>query len=555
MSRLHHEIDEVSSLLSSLNAEYGRLGSGSGKRRKSKSGAKEGEEGEEEEDKSKSKEGRLRHGDVKFGRLPLFPSVVLLSSSTIKWLLPLNGCSVNTTLYYCLEERERTRGGSSGGSSGGGLATKSKEGGVSGATYSRVQSTISRTLHEMYGNDVVDSNGSGSRHGRGGSGEIVGLCGDHRREGVQSDSSNLNFDEKMLFTQFLSSHPDVLQGKEGSNVGSKEERHYAPATVHHLLETKMCHDLCQRLDSEGRGKLKMHYPDALRDANLTLYYVNAAASGSNTSSGSSNSGSSNSSSRKGLSHPSPLVGCMMSVVEPTALRELCGIYAVTGEEEDSNVGNSRSKVQELPTSMSIFGSERASGGGGDQRKDDSHRRLSYFVLHNPTTRSVQSCLEKLAAKTRKKRGLARKQDCYMGLVEKERVAAVEYSKNKPIPGSRSRSKSKESEEEATGSTVPCVALLVGVELPHRSSKGESGEGREGGEGDAEKKEERLKLEDKTATTSTVDKVTTSDQSKIEKKIITGLSVGSFCRWRGCLCKGTKIPVLSSGKQSKHALCR
>ena len=55
MSRLHHEIDEVSSLLSSLNAEYGRLGSGSAKRRKSKSGAKEGKEGEEEEDKSKSK--------------------------------------------------------------------------------------------------------------------------------------------------------------------------------------------------------------------------------------------------------------------------------------------------------------------------------------------------------------------------------------------------------------------------------------------------------------------------------------------------------------------
>ena len=385
----------------------------------------------------------------------------------------------------------------------------------------------------MYGNDVVDSNGSASGHGRGGgsgsSGEIVGLCGDHRREGVQSDSSNLNFDEKMLFTQFLSSHPDVLRVKEGS----KEERHYAPATVHHLLETKMCHDLCQRLDSEGRGKLKMHYPDALRDANLTLYYVNAAASGSNTSSGSSNS-----SSRKELSRPSPLVGCMMSVVEPTALRELCGMYAVTGEEEESNVGNSRSTVQELPTSMSIFGSERASGGGGDQRKDDSHRRLSYFVLHNPTTRSVQSCLEKLAAKARKKRGLARKQDCYMGLVEKERVAAVEYSKNKPIPGSRSRSKSKESEEEATGSTVPCVALLVGVELPHRSSGGESREGGEGGEGGAEKKEERLKLEDKTATTSTVDKVTTSDQSKIEKKIITGLSVGSFCRWRGCLCKGT-----------------
>ena len=65
-------------------------------------------------------------------------------------------------------------------------------------------------------------------------------------------------------------------------------------------------------------------------------------------------------------------------------------------------------------------------------------------------------------------------------MEKERVAAVEYSKNKPIPGqSRSRSKSKESEEEATGSTVPCVALLVGVELPHRASKGKRGEG--GGE--------------------------------------------------------------------------
>ena len=84
MSRLHHEIDEVSSLLSSLNAEYGRLGSGSAKRRKSKSGAKEGKEGEEEEDKSKSKEGRHK---IEIDDLSVF-SRYAQGKFTTGWIIP-----------------------------------------------------------------------------------------------------------------------------------------------------------------------------------------------------------------------------------------------------------------------------------------------------------------------------------------------------------------------------------------------------------------------------------------------------------------------------------
>jgi hypothetical protein len=54
--------------------------------------------------------------------------------------------------------------------------------------------------------------------------------------------------------------------------------------------------------------------------------------------------------------------------------------------------------------------------------------------------------------------------------------------------------------------------------------------------------------------SAVPSSSSSSEPSTGSSIISGLAVGSFCRWRGCLCKGTKIPVLSSGKQSKHALC-
>ena len=154
------------------------------------------------------------------------------------------------------------------------------------------------------------------------------------------------------------------------------------------------------------------------------------------------------------------------------------------------------------------------------------------------------------------------------------MAAVEYGRNKPIPGSssshRNRSKKdKDEDEAATGSTVPSLALLVGVYLPHRhettkrmkqlsdnnQEKDELGSSNTNNtENEEAKKVESVSNVKRRKSSSAAPSSSSSFGTSTGSSIISGLAVGSFCRWRGCLCKGTKIPVLSSGKQSKHALC-
>ena len=74
---------------------------------------------------------------------------------------------------------------------------------------------------------------------------------------------------------------------------------------------------------------------------------------------------------------------------------------------------------------------------------------------------------------------------------------------------------KDSKGRSVESTVPCVALLVGVELPHRDNSSEAKE-------HVEHRNKRCK--------------------SIEEPV-SGLSVGGFCRWRGCLCRGTKVSMV------------
>ena len=634
VSRLHHNNEEVAILLAALNKEYAKLsadGSGSKKKKDSSKGDDDEEKQEHQDDdnKSKSKRLKLRHSNAQGRssgkssgsngggggdgssndgpglRLPLFPAVVQMSSSVIKWLLPPSGCSVNSAIYYCLEARteqwsshrsgSRSNSTSNGSSSASPTAThtKSTEGTVSGATYARVQHAVCKVLADLY---------TGSSGGNSSSAEgpvlpmtVFETCNEHRNSlgsnsrGVLQQCALMS-DEQRLVEQFLISYPDVVRVRD---VDSGRVLHFAPASVLQIFETQICHTVCQALSKEGKSKVHAHYPpDAvMRTADLKLYHLDKETGKKNKTRNHGQSG--------GDRTVSPLIGSQMVVLGQVPMRELCSMYGVAGEVDNENNGGRGgpglgSGAKALPNSMSIFNSdakvlrnngEEPEGRGEQEEQGDrenrenreggtDHSKLSYFVLHNPTTKAVQLFLDKRLARSKKAR-LARKQDCYGGLVEKERVAAVEYGRNKPIPGSssshRNRSKKdKDEDEAATGSTVPSLALLVGVHLPHRhestnrmnqlsdnnQEKDEHGSSNTNNteNEEAKKVESVSNLKRRKSSSAVPSSSSSSSEPSTGSSIISGLAVGSFCRWRGCLCKGTKIPVLSSGKQSKHALC-
>jgi hypothetical protein len=552
VSRLHHKDDEVAVLLAALNKEYAKINiDGSnivGKRKSSGGGGSndtkvEVEEKQEDEQK-KRKVIRLRHGyvsSVSGLQLPLFPSVVQISSSLIKWLLPPSGCSVNSTIYYCLEERMEKWSSRSGHHQRGSTGTKSKDGTITGATYSKVQHTICNLL-----SDVYDGQTGKRREETVSRMSVFEVCTEHRHRKDVIESRSLEYDEKVLVEKFFAGYPDVLRVSVGAGESGRI-LHFAPATVLHIFETKMCQSICQLLDKDSKQKIHEHYPDdsVMRTADLKLYYLDQGEFKRQKKKQHSQMSPSSIESTK---MTSPLIGSQMLKLESEPMRELCAIYGVSGQTDGTTVP--------LPDSMSILMSEKSNFHHANQKDPLGQQRqknLSYFILHNPTTKAVQLFLDKRMARSKKAR-LARKQDCYGGLVEKERVAAVEYSRNKPLPGSR-RNSNKKDDEDATGSTVPCLALLVGVYLPHRHRSSLNDGANDHGSGDDEDKHphaEEKKIE--RVDNDEVDVVRKRSSSISESTIISGLAVGSFCRWRGCLCKGTKIPVLSSGKQSKHALC-
>ena len=585
VSRLHHNNSEVAILLAALNKEYARLDGTGGKSvsitkkiskvRSSSKDSKDSKTNNNEEEESSSNEAKemhhtttssskdltlLRHGG-QGGRVPLFPAVVQLSTSVIKWLLPATGCSINSIVYFCLEERAGRWKSHSGSNKGSSLSqsTKSKDGTLSGATYSRVQHAMCNVLFDIYEGRGTSERGMADNgsNGRSTNMQVLETCADHRDNPVSKvlDASSLLFDEKLLVQQFLGSYPDVICARVGSEI-----LHFASASVLQIFETSMCRDICNTLDRDATSKIQATYPEnaAMRNADLKLYHLDGE--------------------KQTFFHKSsPLIGSKMLRLDTVAMRELCAMYGVSGQVgagkassvySNSNSSNtSSSGLDPLPDSMSIFTSDRKESTQNTQNSttttNDNDSELSYFVLHNPTTRAVQTFLDKLKVRSKAER-LARKKDCYGGLVEKERVAAVEWSRNKPIPGQNRRNSKKDKEEdEATGSTVPCIALLVGVELPHRHRTKST---REKTRTDVDEKKTNPNGDvatgaaaggatgatGATAATNVIKKRRSSSGSG--DSIISGLAVGSFCRWRGCLCKGTKIPVLSSGKQSKHALC-
>ena len=606
VSRLHHNNQEIAILLASLNKEYAKLdgtngysinlfttGSGKSSKKKNDTKVEDSENGESTMDKIKPKDGAicLRHGETMTRngssssssssssttstrtsttskRLPLFPSVVPLSTSVIKWLLPATGCHINSNVYYCLEERAEQWKSNQGSNSQSSKSHsyKSKDGStLSKATYSYVTNILCHVLHDLY-----DGKGTSGRshkdYGSVGPMEVVDICSEHRSNPVSKvlDESNLIFDEKMLVSQFLASYPDVVRVKIGNEV-----KHFGSAFVLNIFETKICSELCKTLDSDSKQSVHASYPEdaCLRKGCLKLYHLGHEIKMSKKNHSHQN---------MDAARKSPLIGAKMFRLGDVPMRELCAMYGVSGDMDyaaevygANSTAASASSLQPLPNSMSIFTSdknERTGKGKGHGDAYNDEEELSYFVLHNPTTRAVQTFLDKQATRSKKSR-LARKQDCYGGLVEKERVAAIEYSRNKPIPGSRRNSAKKDSkkdEDDATGSTVPCIALLVGVDLPHRHPKRRKQPSDGGNDGDKPTDQtEKGVVAIPNANNNNIGSAAAAVSSAPKRKrsssvtnepIISGLAVGSFCRWRGCLCRGTKIPILSNGKQSKHALC-
>ncbi len=609
VSRLHSEDDEVAHMLAALNKEY----AGIGQKKKKKAAAAAGEEEGAEEEGVHVQVNRvqLRHTLSEAAssssassapeEIPLLPAVVHVSSAAIKWLLPPDGCAVNSVIYFCLEERAARRkaaarrgGGAAGSRLSPGMVSKS--GNRSSAAYARVQNAVCDMLASAYEGKGTNGRGSGGGSSSSSSSSalvaaasgsavdggrvltVTDKCDLHRQPDFVLSAgercTDLMYEEKIMVQQFLAAFPDVLQVQVGRDGGSGDMLHFAPAAVLQVLETAAFARLHDDLPPVDQKALLDAYPrgTAVRDAKLHLYHlekrVDEVASQAYISSFSDGG---RGEARAQKAQRLPLIGARVSMLPPLAMRELCTLYGVGGSTVGYNGGKASGRggdaLLPLPDSMAIFQSERKAdgiggrGGGGaggvtEVAVEGSNPKLAYFVLHNPTSKAVARFLAKPARSGKKRLG-AKKQDKYMGLVEKDRVAAVAYGReNKDLRRSMggrrdSKSSNKDDDDDKT-STVPFLALLVGVDLPHRASSAAS-----------------------TASGSTTERSNSSDEGKSEAEVaaaakaraaqvakrrcvpagpISGLSVGNFCRWRGCLCEGTKIPVLASGKNSKHVLC-
>jgi hypothetical protein len=552
VSRLHQSKEEMTALMAALNFEYASVRSSpsSSKSKKANNGGEEKDGDESEPQGATSGRGggrahtRLRHttvpndSDGTIKRLPLYPAVVQLSTSTVRWLLPQRGCAVNTIVYFCLEERAMLMSKMSAGARG--LLSPgvvSKAGNRSLAAYARVQCTMCNILQAIY----KDQGGSG--------GGVVKSVSDlnaalddcivtktsdaHRRPEAISQASEgeegsmLMYEEKVMLQQFLAASPDVVQATGGRG-GRETVLHFAPASVLHIFETALFAALQKsgQLSSADQKSLLEAYPNktVLRGAGLQLYHLNK---GRRSSPGFVRDYRNQNS--------APVDGAEVAILPEVAVRELCSLYAVVGLQEEgcsapTTSSSSNILASQLPDSISIFRSEigashgdaddDAGGDAGGVASGTGKRvPLHYFVLHNPTTKSAGKFLSKWNEGRRKSK-LKGKKDCYGGLVEKERVAAVEYGRNvrdkRRGSGRRDSDADKDDKDgkaRSAESTVPTVALLVGVELPHRS-------------------------EDSTEIVEQTDHLGRKSSDSVLP--VSGLSVGGFCRWRGCLCKGTKV---------------
>eukprot|EP00946_MAST-07B_sp_MAST-7B-sp1_P005377 g5377.t1 len=380
VSRLHQSKEEMSSLIAALNHEYAGMPS----TLKSKSQTEEAESITDDGTKAKRNASgprgmslKLRHAVVPNTkpnvekRPPLYPAVVQLSMSAVRWLLPPQGCNVNTVVYYCLEERAMLMSKASSGSRGIlSPGVVNKEGNRSLAAYARVQCSM------------------------------------------------LMYEEKVMLQQFLAAFPDVVRLTSG-NETDKIVLHFAPASVLHILETSAFASILasDELSSADRQSFLEAYPNktVLRGAGLQLYHLNKRSESLFVQCH-----------KKPQS--APLEGAGVGLLPEPAVRELCSLYAGAWmRKQGDTTPTPLSNLLPLPNSISIFEKEMqnvdemAGGSTGDVKQSPLH----YFVLHNPTTKSVGKFLSKWNEGRRKSK-LSGKKDCYGGLVEKERVAAVEY---------------------------------------------------------------------------------------------------------------------------------
>ena len=408
-----------------------------------------------------------------------------------------------------------------------------KEGNRSLAAYARVQCTMCKILQAIYTSDGSAGDPITSMSDLEAaldSCNVKKSCNLHRRPDAITRASDgeegrmLMYEEKVMLQQFLAAFPDILQASGGS--GERDRvLHFAPASVLHLLETAMFAALLKsgQLSSADQHLILEAYPNktVLRGAGLTLYHLKKG-------------GDLNLSISRQSQHDPPVEGAQVAPLPEIAVRELCSFYAGIGLDSKAPLSSNLSKTSQLPDSISIFSGEI--GTGHDNCDDDSsdgssdassfRKRvpLHYFVLHNPTTKSVGKFLTKWNEGERKSK-LTGKKDCYGGLVEKERVAAVEFGRTVRENREKRRAinrrdsdvdKDENGKTRSAESTVPAIALLVGVELPHRKETPEIVEQNE---------------------------IPASVKSKDSGMPVSGLSVGGFCRWRGCLCKGVKVSFL------------
>lgn len=243
------------------------------------------------------------------------------------------------------------------------------------------------------------------------------------------------------------------------------------------------------------------------------------------------------------------------------MQELCSVYAV----RPKSPGSSGQPID----AMSMFRKERQQH-KGTAVPGGSTGELSYFVLHNPMSHVTSQFIARGMCQAPKRR-TKKQTDLYGGLCEKDRFEASRKAEESGGHKSSSRRRSSSStshdsgSSEASSSTVPSVALIIAVELPHRSralskstqkapgvSEGAEAPGEQdshGGREEEKNEQGAAKGQSKTRSSG----VETSSKKAVSGNV-SGISVGGFCRWRGCLRKGVKVPIMASGKTSKHILC-